>query len=141
MMEIRPFQSKEEYAGMVDYFLQSSSEFLMGMGIDPQRMTVKEVWLEAVWADHHRPNEQKDRIYVAWIYDGTLVGHSSINKMIWGKEASIHLHLWRAELRQKGIGTRFFGLSANYFLTNFGFEKLYCEPYAENPAPNRSLAK
>lgn len=43
MMEIRPFQSKEEYAGMVDYFLQSPSEFLIGMGIDPPRMPVKDV--------------------------------------------------------------------------------------------------
>jgi len=27
------------------------------------------------------------------------------------------------------------------FLRRFGLQRLYCEPYAENPAPNRVLAK
>jgi RimJ/RimL family protein N-acetyltransferase len=29
----------------------------------------------------------------------------------------------------------------NYFFRNPGLKKLYCEPYAENPAPNKVLSK
>jgi RimJ/RimL family protein N-acetyltransferase len=28
-----------------------------------------------------------------------------------------------------------------YFFENYSLEELYCEPYALNPAPNRTLAK
>jgi len=140
-MEIRPFQSKEEYRQLVDYFLQSTPEFLRGMGADPAKFPSRENWLTEVWNDHQKPGPEKDRFYVAWIYDGELVGHSSINKIRWGEEASIHLHLWKSQLRRNGIGAEFFRRSVNYFFEVVGLKKLYCEPYAENPAPNKVLAK
>ena len=141
MIQIREFESKDDYARMVDYFLQSTPAFLNGMGIEPSKLPKRDEWLEAVWADHHRPYGQRDRIYLAWIYRGDPVGHSSINKMVWEKEASIHLHLWRPELRRQGVGAEFFAQSTNYFMRHFGFPLIYCEPYAENPAPNRVLSK
>src|SRR5712672_977157 len=107
-MEIRHFRTKEEYGQMVDYFTQSADEFLRGMGIDPPKLPSRETWLAEVWEDHHKPEPEKDRIYLAWVYDGELVGHSSINKIRWGEEASIHLHLWKPQLRRKGIGAEFF---------------------------------
>jgi len=140
-LEIRGFRTKEEYSRMVDYFVQSNHDFLRGMGIDPAKMPTREDWLEEVWGDHHKPGPEKDRIYLAWVCDGELVGHSSINKIQWGEEASIHLHLWRPDLRRSGIGAEFFRRSVHHFLREPGLKKIYCEPYAENPAPNRVLSK
>ena len=140
-MEIRPFRTEEEYEHMVDYFIQSSDAFLRGMGIDPAKLPTREDWVAEVWEDHHKPGPEKDRIYLAWIYEGELAGHSSINKIRWGEEASIHLHLWKSQLRRNRIGAEFFSRSVNYFFRNPGLEKLYCEPFAENPAPNKVLAK
>jgi [ribosomal protein S5]-alanine N-acetyltransferase len=140
-IEIRAFQTLEEYGLMIDYFVQSTPEFLLGMGVDPVKLPAREDWLQEVWDDHHKPGPEKDRIYLAWLLDGQLVGHSSINKIKWGEEASIHLHLWKPLLRRKGIGATFFRSSANYFFKMPGLRKLYCEPYAENPAPNRVLSK
>ena len=140
-MEIRPFRTKQEYAHMVDYFTQSSDKFLRGMGIDPAKLPTREEWLVEVWDDHHKPGPEKDRVYLAWIYDGELVGHSSINKIQWGEEGSIHLHLWKPELRRNGVGAEFFRLSIRYYFRELGLKKVYCEPYAENPAPNKVLAR
>jgi RimJ/RimL family protein N-acetyltransferase len=140
-LEIRPFRTKEEYCQMVDYFTQSTDEFLRGMGIDPLKVPSRESWLEEVWEDHHRPGPEKDRFYLVWIYDGELVGHSSINKIQWGEEGSIHLHLWKPELRKNGIGSEFFRRSIDFYFRELGLKKVYCEPYAENAAPNKVLPR
>ena len=140
-LEIRHFRTKQEYGQMVDYFTQSPETFLRGMGIDPAKVPSREDWLAEVWADHHKPGPEKDRIYLAWIYEGELAGHSSINKIRWGEDASIHLHLWKPELRRIGIGAEFFRRSVNLFFREPGFKKIYCEPYAENPAPNKVLSR
>jgi RimJ/RimL family protein N-acetyltransferase len=139
-MEIRPFRTKKEYEQMVDYFTQSTDEFLRGMGIDPAKLPAREDWLEEVWEDHHRPGREKDRFYLAWIYEDELVGHSSINKIQWGEEGSIHLHLWKPELRRIGIGSEFFRRSISHFFKVLRLKKIYCEPYAENPGPNKVLS-
>ena len=69
------------------------------------------------------------------------VGHSSINKIKVGEEAFIHLHLWVGHLRKAGLGTQFFMASVAEFMRKFGLKRLYCEPYAENSAPNHVVRK
>jgi RimJ/RimL family protein N-acetyltransferase len=140
-MEVRPFRTKAEYEQMVEYFIQSSDTFLRGMGIDPAKLPARNDWLEEVWEDHHRPDPEKDRIYLAWIYEDELVGHSSINKIRWSEEGSIHLHLWKPDLRGKGVGLDFFRQSVRFFFRELRLKKIYCEPYAENPAPNKVLSR
>jgi len=53
----------------------------------------------------------------------------------------MHLHLWNKDVRKKGYGTRFVKLSLPYFFGNYQLKKLFCEPYALNPAPNKTLEK
>ena len=56
-------------------------------------------------------------------------------------EAFIHLHLWKSQLRRAGLGTEFVRRSAAFYFERFNLQKLVCEPWAENPAPNRVLEK
>src|SRR5207245_10106002 len=83
----------------------------------------------------------RDRVYQVWIFRGQRVGHSSINKIILGDEASIDLHVWNSQLRRAGLGTEFVRRSASFYFERFNLQKLVCEPWAENPAPNRVLEK
>lgn len=126
---------------MVDYFLNADDEFLRGMGVAPSAMPRREDWINSALLDHDRPNHEKERAYLAWIYKSVAIGHSSINKIQVGEEAYIHLHLWSRARRQGGLGTAFFQLSAARFAEDFSLKRLYCEPYAENPAPNCVLQK
>ncbi len=126
---------------MVDYFLRADHALLRGMGVDPQELPRREAWLESLMRDHERANTDKERSYLAWIYHGAPVGHSSINRIKVGVEAFIHLHLWIGGMRKTGLGTQYFKASAAEFMRVFRLERLYCEPYAENPAPNRVLLK
>jgi len=140
-IQIRPFADRCEYERMVDYFLNADEAFLEGMGVDPTKLPQRDAWIESAMLDHARPEGEKDRAYLAWVCDGTLVGHSSINRIKVGEEAFIHLHLWAGSLRKAGLGTRFFEASIAEFMSRFRLRRLYCEPYAANPAPNRVVMK
>lgn len=140
-LEVRPFAGRREYEQMVDYFLDADDEFLRGMGVARSALPPREDWIRSALRDHDRPNHEKERAYLAWLYEGVAIGHSSINKIHVGEEAFIHLHLWLPSRRRNGLGTTFFQLSAARFAADFSLTRLYCEPYAENPGPNRVLQK
>jgi len=140
-IQIRPFADRRDCERMVDYFLNADEAFLEGMGVDPRKLPERQQWIESALLDVERVAHEKDRHYLAWVYDGVPVGHSSINKIKVGEEAFIHLHLWVTGLRKAGLGTEFFAASAAEFMREFELRRLYCEPYAENPAPNRVVQK
>jgi RimJ/RimL family protein N-acetyltransferase len=140
-VEVRPFSSREEYQLMLDYFYKSDDAFLRGMGVDRLKLPEREKWLDALLADHEKPDSQRNRFYLVWIFQGRRVGHSSINKIAVGSEAFIHLHLWESQLRRAGLGTEFVRRSANFYFERFNLKKLVCEPRADNSAPNRVLQK
>jgi RimJ/RimL family protein N-acetyltransferase len=111
------------------------------MGVARSKLPSREEWISSALRDHDRPKHKKERAYLAWIFDGAAIGHSSINKIEVGEAAFIHLHLWFRERRAAGLGTRFFKLSVARFAEDFSLKRLYCEPFADNPAPNRALLK
>jgi RimJ/RimL family protein N-acetyltransferase len=69
------------------------------------------------------------------------IGHCNVNKIIFGEEAYMHLHLWQNNTRQKGMGATLVKKSIPFFFKNLKLKRLYCEPYALNPAPNKTLEK
>ena len=73
-IEVRPFSSREEYELMLDYFYKSDDTFLRGMGVDRLKLPERDKWLDALLADHDKPDSERDRFYLAWIFRGTRVG-------------------------------------------------------------------
>jgi RimJ/RimL family protein N-acetyltransferase len=140
-IEVRPFAGRREYEQMVDYFLDADDEFLHAMGVARSRLPSREDWISSALRDHDRPIHEKERAYLAWVYGGVAIGHSSINRIEVGEAAFIHLHLWLRMHRQAGLGTTFFQLSVGHFTQDFSLKRLYCEPCADNPGPNRVLLK
>jgi RimJ/RimL family protein N-acetyltransferase len=130
-----------DYERIVDYFLRADPNFLLGMGVDISRLPDRAVWLQVLAEDHLRPVEQKNFFYLLWLADGVPVGHSNINKIIFGEEAYMHLHLWHTDKRQKGMGLAWLKMSLPRYFDQFKLKKLYCEPYAHNPAPNKTLER
>ena len=138
---VRPFVERRDYERMIDYFLTADDALLESMGVDRRKLPRREAWLDSAMLDHTRSDAKKERAYLAWLYKGTPVGHSSINRIKIGEEAFIHLHLWDSGLRKTGLGTEYFRASAAEFMRAFRLTRLYCEPYADNPGPNRVLLK
>jgi RimJ/RimL family protein N-acetyltransferase len=133
--------NEDDYESIVDYFLKADPEFYKSMGVDPLKLPKREDWLKLLSDNHKKPVQDKTLFYVIWQADGTPLGHSNINKIVFGEEAYMHLHMWRREKRQKGMGLEFVKLSIPYYFTKFNLKKLYCEPYALNTAPNKTLKK
>lgn len=139
--DIKPFSCKADHERVIDYFLQADEKFLISMGVDPRKLPTRKEWLETLLPDLERSDCEKQTYFLSWLYNGVAIGHSNANKIKYGEEACMHLHIWAPEHRKIGIGTELVRKSANAFIQKFALKNLYCEPYAENQAPNRALSK
>lgn len=137
---VRPMTYAES-ALMVDYFLSADRKFLLGMGADPDKFPTRDQWLALLQEDFEKPFPNRSFYYVIWLLGDQAVGHSNINKIQFGEAAYMHLHLWKPLSRQKGLGTYFVRRSIPFYFQHFNLKRLYCEPYALNPAPNKTLPK
>ena len=132
---------EDNLISIVDYFLNADKDFLSGMAVDPSKLPKKEDWLKLLTEESQKTLEHKNFYYVIWLLNNTPVGHSNINKIIFGEEAYMHLHIWNASKRQKGMGLELMKMSLPFYFEKFKLKRLYCEPYAFNPAPNKTLKK
>lgn len=126
---------------VIDYFLCASPQYLLQLGVDASKLPPKNEWQKIIADDLEQPFEKRKLYYVIWEIDNISVGHSHINEIDFGRHAYMHLHLWDANSRQKGNGTYFVSRSLQYYFKNFRLEKIYSQPYALNPAPNKTLEK
>lgn len=138
MIAVRELKSKEAEL-VARYFIDATPDFLKGMGIDQAKLPSLDEWVGLIQSDLEKPMEKKEFFYVMWLFENKPIGHSNINKIVFGQEAHMHLHLWSEDRRHKGIGTSLVRLSLPYYFRNFKLNELFCEPYAHNPAPNKTL--
>ena len=124
---------------IVDYWLESDASFMKSMGVDLDKLPQRQPFSEMLKKQIELPNESKNAFALLWEINGKAIGHSNLNPIKYGKEATMHLHIWYEELRNEGFGKRFIPLSLPYYFRLFQLEKLVCEPFSENDAPNRLL--
>lgn len=126
---------------VIDYFHQASPEFLDRMGVDPSRLPPPARWKAAIERQFALPVEQREGFVVVWELDGAPVGFSSVDKIKFGQEAYMHLHLLHPERRQAGHGAAFVRLTVPIYFEMLRLQRLFCEPHAYNVAPNRTLQR
>jgi RimJ/RimL family protein N-acetyltransferase len=139
-ISVREIQ-KEDIPLLINYWTESSDEHLISMGVDLTKMPNQNGLVDMLTQQINTPIERKKSYALIWLIDDQPVGHCNVNNIHFGKEATMHLHMWQSEKRQKGIGTELVKLSLPYFFENLKLEQLFCEPYAVNPAPNKTLGK
>jgi RimJ/RimL family protein N-acetyltransferase len=126
---------------ITNYWTTASSDLLLGMGVDLTKMPSRDQWISLLNEQISLPYKEKKSYCIIWQLDNVAIGHSNINKIIYGEEAFMHLHLWHSVERRKGVGTQLVRMTLPYFFENFKLKKLFCEPYALNRAPNKTLHK
>jgi len=132
---------KEDVDLIISYFLQADADFLQDMGVDSKKLPHRETWQKLLFEDLARPIRRKNFFYLIWELDGSPIGHSNINNITFGNEAHMHLHLWEPGKRRCGHGSSFIRESISVYFEKFDLQNLFCEPYALNPAPNKTLAE
>ena len=124
-----------------DYWFKSDPEFLIGMGVDLSKMPTREEWRQMLTEQIDQSYENKKSYCIIWLVNDEPVGHSNVNRIIFGEEAYMHLHIWKKDNRTKGLGLQFVKMTLPFFFEKIKLKKICCEPYALNPAPNKTMEK
>lgn len=126
---------------LANYWYHSDPEHLQGMGADQTKLPERSVFIQMLTEQIQSPLKDKKSYALIWELNGTQVGHSNVNNIIYQDQATMHLHLWKPINRRNGMGTYLVKKSLPYFFNNLKLHKVICEPYALNPAPNKTLKK
>lgn len=139
-IKVREIEEKD-IAALCDYWFESDPKFMHSLGVDVSLLPERKVLEDLISIQISQAHRDTSGYVLIWEYENKAIGHSNINSILFGELAYMHLHLWKVEKRKKGMGTAFVKKSLPFYFKNFKLKKLFCSPYALNPAPNRTLAK
>lgn len=131
----------EDIEPLIQYWLKEDDAFWLGMGVDTSKIPPYGIWKEMLTEQLQQPYHEKQSYCMIWVLNNEPIGHSNVNRIEFGKEAYMHLHIWKPDKRQKGCGLELVKMTIPYFFKNIQLQTLYCEPYAYNEAPNKTLQK
>ena len=140
MLEVREI-TQNDIPLIVDYWLLSDPDHLIGMGVDLDKVPSEKALVDTLTEQLLLPIREKSSYALIWLLNESPIGHCNVNQIEFGEHAYMHLHLWQSQNRQKGIGSLLVKKSLPYFFKTLQLKKIYCEPNALNSAPNRTLEK
>jgi len=121
---------------IADYWLNSDPDFLIGMGVDLEKLPKREFFTTMLMSQINLPIEEKKSYALIWEIDNVQVGHSNVNAIEFGKQAKMHLHLWDFKNRKKGTGSELVRKSLPFFFENLQLEKFIEVEQFELANPN-----
>ena len=131
----------EEIDHRISYFHGAPDEYLTLLGVDRSLLMEPDEWRASYALDLTRPMDEKQSYSIVWELDERIIGFSSTDRIVYGREAFMHLHLVDPPLRSRGLGARFIRLSAQHYVEALALEHLFSEPNACNVPPNRALMR
>jgi RimJ/RimL family protein N-acetyltransferase len=126
---------------IIQYFQDSTPEHLETLSVDPSRLPPAQSWRERLQRECTLPIEQRTMMLVIWLSDDQPVGFSTSDKIRYGEQAHMHLHVTEPERRHQGTGVECVRRSADIYFERLKLKRLFCEPNAFNVPPNRTLQK
>jgi RimJ/RimL family protein N-acetyltransferase len=140
LVDVRPM-TLPETERIIDYFHSATAEHLEMLGVDPSRLPSAADWRRRYSQLYEQPIEQRAMFMVSWLNGDRLIGFSTTDKIKFGEQANMHLHIVEPSLRNSGIGAACVRLSVDIYFRTLKLKRLFCEPNAFNVAPNRTLQK
>lgn len=131
----------DEVGIIINYFHSATPEHLEMLGVDPTRLPPAERWRERYAAEYSRPHEERNTLLVIWLARNTPIGFSTADKIVYGQEAHMHLHIIDPDDRSAGYGAEAVRSTARLYFETLKIQRIFCEPNAFNVAPNRTLQK
>ena len=133
--------TRKDVGLIADYWSLASVDYLRGMGVDPRKFPSRADFAATLIEQLEKPLRDRSAYYTVWESDGKPIGHSNVNKIVFGHEAYMHLHLWNPDERHRGWGVPLVRRSLALFFEQLELRDVFCEPYDANPAPHRVLEK
>jgi RimJ/RimL family protein N-acetyltransferase len=139
-LKVREIQ-EGDVDGLLSYWFNSDADYLADMGADIRKLPSRDEFLKSLMLQINSPIELKESYALIWFNGNKRIGHSNVNQIQFGKEATMHLHLWQSENRRAGMGAELVKKSLPFYFESLKLKKLICEPYALNAAPNKTLER
>src|SRR5258705_3691585 len=114
ILSVRELQ-KEDIDPITDYWLDSDPPFLEAMGVDMNKMPGRDEWREMLSEQLSQSYNEKKSYCIIWQVNSKPIGHSNINKIIFGEQAYMHLHIWYHGARKKGHGSTLIKMTLPWF--------------------------
>jgi hypothetical protein len=95
----------EEVDFIIDYFHRATPEHLETLGVDPTRLSTRSGWRERYIGEFSKPVQELSNAPVIWELDGLAVAFSTSDKIVYGEQAHMHLHVVDPQRRSSGIGS------------------------------------
>jgi RimJ/RimL family protein N-acetyltransferase len=125
----------------IRYFHDASPEYLELLGVDPTRLMAPPVWEDYYRRNFSLPLEQRPSFELIWLLEDRPIGFSTADKIVFGDQAFMHLHIIDPDERAHGAGVECVRWSVEIYFDRLKLRTLFCEPNAFNVAPNRTLQK
>ena len=126
---------------IINYFLNATPEYLETLGVDPTRFPPTQAWRDRFHREGQLPFNQRSVVPVIWLSDDRPVGFSTSDKILYGEQANMHLHVTEPGRRHQGVGVECVRRTVDFYFEHLKLKRLFCEPNAFNVAPNRTLQK
>jgi RimJ/RimL family protein N-acetyltransferase len=139
-LSVRPLAT-EDLDEFVDYWMNLSQGEIERMGVAIERVPSAIQMRSELETAIAAPVDTLSSFVLVWCLDAKAIGHSSLKDIRPRDFGSLHLHMWRPDLRGKGYGPRLFCLAALDFYERFKLKRMICEPKAGNSIANRMLQK
>jgi len=107
--------------------------------VDPTRLPTRQDWRERYAREYGKPVQDRSTQLVIWELDGIGIGFSTSDKITYGEQAHMHLHVVDPRRRRSGIGSACVRETVELYFSTLRLKRLFCEPNAFNVAPNRTL--
>jgi RimJ/RimL family protein N-acetyltransferase len=110
-LSVRPIAA-QDFDDFINYWRGLSPADIERLGVAIERLPTADQMRSDLEAMLAAPDEAVRSFVLAWCVDRQAIGHSSLKDIVPGEFGSIHLHMWRADLRGKGHGAHLFCLAA-----------------------------
>ncbi len=126
---------------LLNYWYSLSAQQLTNMGADINKLPARNEFSKSLVEQINLPIEKKQSFALIWELNGKQIGHTNANQIQFEKSATMHLHLWNSNNSKKGLGMTLVEKSLPIYFEKLKLQNLFCEPYALNPAPNKTMSK
>lgn len=126
---------------IANYWLDSDKDYLVGLGVDLSKLPDRESLVLYLNSEINKPYKEKNSLAYTLTINEKAAGHCNLANIVFGKEANMHLHIWNEKDRKKGYGRYMVKTACRNFFNKLEIKTIWCEPYAFNPAPTKTLEK
>ena len=72
---------------LTNYWLNADEDYMRSMGVDLNKMPSREQWEQMLTTQLAQDYSEKQAFAIIWELDGQPIGHSNVNKIVFGEEA------------------------------------------------------